>query len=105
MPPATEAVAPPTNIINDINMSVAGLANSQLIVVKPAVLPLIPSNNETAIFIDEKNYKNKFEEYLSDSDNKRWSEIAKAGREYALNELNNDKAVESLIQLMKEFIK
>ena len=62
-------------------------------------------NNETAIFIDEKNYKNKFEEYLSDSDNKRWSEIAKAGREYALNELNNDKAVESLIQLMKEFIK
>ena len=48
---------------------------------------------------------NKLEEYLSDSDNKRWSEKAKAGREYALNELNNDKAVESLIQLMKEFIK
>ena len=62
-------------------------------------------DNETAVFINEKNYKNKFEEYLNDQDNKKWNEIAKSGREYVMNELNNDKAVESLIQLMEEFIK
>ena len=62
-------------------------------------------NNENCIFINEKNYQNKFEEYLNDTENKKWEEIAKAGRDYVLNEVNNDKAVESLIELIEEFIK
>ena len=62
-------------------------------------------NNETAIFIDGKNYKKKYEEYLSDPNNPKWEEIANAGHDYTLNNLTNDHAVESLIDIMKELIK
>ena len=62
-------------------------------------------NNETAIFINEKNYKQKFEEYLADPDNLKWEEIANAGREYTMQNLTNDNAVESLVEIMKELIK
>jgi hypothetical protein len=61
-------------------------------------------NNETAIFINEKNYKQKFEEYLADPDNSKWEEIANAGREYTMENLTNDNAVESLVEIMKELI-
>ena len=61
-------------------------------------------DGETAIFINEKNYKDKFMEYLSDTQNPKWEKIANAGRKYALSELNNDKAVESLIQLMESYL-
>jgi hypothetical protein len=57
---------------------------------------------ETAIFINEKNYKNKLEEFLNDSDNPKWAEIANAGREYTMKNLTNDAASESLVELMKE---
>lgn len=60
---------------------------------------------ETAIFINEKNYKEKFMEYLSDVENPKWEKIALEGRKYALDELNNDKAVESLVDLMITLIK
>jgi len=62
-------------------------------------------DGETAIFINEKNYKKKMEEFLNDTDNSKWEEIAKAGREYTMKNLTNDKAVESLVTLMKEFVK
>ena len=62
-------------------------------------------NNKTAIFINEKNYKEKFEEYLNDIDNPKWEEIAKAGEKYTISELNNDKAVNSLVDLMKIALK
>jgi len=61
-------------------------------------------DGETAIFINENNYKNKFEEFLSDPDNPKWEEIANAGRKYTLEELNNDKAVESLVEIMESLI-
>jgi hypothetical protein len=61
-------------------------------------------DGETAIFINEKNYKEKFEEYLSDPENPKWEKIAKAGREFTLKNYNNDKAVESLVELMKSLI-
>ena len=61
-------------------------------------------DNESAIFINENNYKEKFEEFLNDPDNTKWEEISTAGRNYAINELNNDKAVESLVNLMKSLI-
>ena len=61
-------------------------------------------DGETAIFINEKNYKSKFEEYLADVDNSKWEHIANAGRQYAITELSNDKAVDSLVDLMEELI-
>ena len=59
-------------------------------------------DNETSIFINEKNYKEKFQQYMSDLNNPKWEEIANAGREYTMNNLTNDQAVNSLIELMKE---
>ena len=61
-------------------------------------------DGKTAIFINEKNYKEKFEEYLSDIENSKWEQIAKNGKEYVLNNLNNDIAVNSLVDLMRELI-
>jgi len=61
-------------------------------------------DNETAIFIDEKNYKKKFEDFLADPDNLKWKEIATNGREYVINNLSNYQATDSLVSLMKEFL-
>jgi len=61
-------------------------------------------NNETAIFINEKNYKEKFLEYLNDNENKKWKEIADAGNEFALRNFNNDIGVNNLADLMEELI-
>jgi len=61
-------------------------------------------DNKTAIFINEKNYKHKFEEFLSEPDNPKWEKIANAGRKFTMEELNNDKAVESLVNLMRDII-
>ncbi len=62
-------------------------------------------NNESCIFINENNYKNKFEEFLSDPDNTKWEEIATLGRDFAMNELNNDNAVETIVDSIKKLIK
>lgn len=61
-------------------------------------------DGENAIFINENNYKQKFKEYLSDPQNPRWKKIADAGRKYVLEQLNNDKAVDSLVDLMEKVI-
>ena len=61
-------------------------------------------DNETAIFINEKNYKKRFEEFLNDPDNPNWEQIANAGKEYVMHNLTNDVAVEKLIDLMNDFI-
>ena len=53
-----------------------------------------------AIFINENNYKEKFEEYLADTNNPKWENIARAGREYALNKLNKHN---TLIDLSADF--
>jgi len=62
-------------------------------------------DGETAIFINEKNYKQKFNEYLNDPNNPKWELIANQGRKHALENLNNDKAVTSLVELMEEILK
>lgn len=61
-------------------------------------------DNETSVFINEKNYKQKFQEYLSDPNNPKWERIAAAGREFTLKNHTNDKAAESLVELMKSLI-
>ncbi len=59
---------------------------------------------KNAIFINEKNYKEKFNEFLHNKDNPEWKKIANAGRTHTLANLNNDKMVESLIELIEEII-
>ena len=61
-------------------------------------------DGENAIFINQKNYKSKFESYLSDVDNPKWKEIANSSREYVMNNLTNDHAVNSLVELMEEYV-
>ena len=61
-------------------------------------------NNESAIFINEKNYVQKFEEYLSDIKNPKWAKIANEGRELSMKKYNNDEGVKSLIELMEEYV-
>ncbi len=60
-------------------------------------------DGENAIFINEKNYKEKFQEYLSDINNPKWKEMANLGRDHAMKNFNNDKGIESLVELIKEF--
>lgn len=62
-------------------------------------------DEETAIFINEKNYKEKFNEYLKDLDNPKWEKIATAGRKHSLENFNNDVGINSLVDLMEELIK
>jgi hypothetical protein len=62
-------------------------------------------DNETAIFINEKNYQSKLEEFISDPDNSKWEQISNAGREYTLKNLTNDQAVSELVKIMRELIK
>lgn len=59
---------------------------------------------KTAIFINEGNYKDKFNEYLSDINNPKWEIIAKNGREFAMKNFNNDKGVDELVNLMENLI-
>ncbi len=61
-------------------------------------------DGETVIFINEKNYEDKFEEFLNDPDNPKWEKIANAGRQYVMNNLTNDNAVEKLVELMKKLL-
>ena len=61
-------------------------------------------DNETAIFINEKNYQEKFNEYLSDIENRKWGEIAQAGKEFAMRNFNNDEGVKSLVELMRTLV-
>jgi len=61
-------------------------------------------DGENAIFINENNYKEKFQNYLLDSDNSNWSEIAKAGRDYTMKRFSNDEAVKELVSLIKEIL-
>ena len=61
-------------------------------------------DNESAIFINEKNYKEKFDEYILDLNNPKWRKIANAGREHAMKTFNNDEGVNSLIEFFKEFM-
>jgi hypothetical protein len=61
-------------------------------------------DGKNAIFIDESNYNKKFSEFLQNPDDPNWEQIAKNGREYALENFSNDKATEKLVQLMEELI-
>ena len=61
-------------------------------------------DGETAIFINEKNYEKKIESFLNDIDNPKWEKIANNGRKFTMDNLSNDNAVESLVELFKSLI-
>lgn len=61
-------------------------------------------DDETSIFINEKNYEQKFEEYLANPNDQKWERIANAGREFTLRNYTNDHAATSLVQLMMTLI-
>ena len=61
-------------------------------------------DQKTAIFINEKNYEKKFEEFLNDSNNPKWEKIAANGKKFTMEKLSNDRAVESLVEIMKNLI-
>ena len=60
-------------------------------------------DGKNAIFINEKNYEKKLSEFISDPKNTKWSEIAENGRKYTMNNLTNDNAANSLVNLFKEY--
>ena len=57
-----------------------------------------------AIFINEDNYKEKFQEYLDDPENSRWETIAESGRAYTIKNFNSDVATSSLVNLIKSLL-
>ncbi len=59
-------------------------------------------DKKDCIVINEDNYKDRFEEYLADTDNPTWQRIAEAGRSYAMRKFNNNKAVEDILGLIEE---
>ena len=59
------------------------------------------TDGENAIFINDKNYEEKFQEYLSDPDNKKWEQIASSGKEFTMKNFSNDEAVKQLIILFE----
>ena len=61
-------------------------------------------DGKSAIFVNERNYQQKFEEFLESSDDPIWEQIANSGRNHVLNNYNNDLAVESLVNLFKKII-
>ena len=61
-------------------------------------------DQENTIFINEKNYEEKFQEYLENVEDTKWRNIAEKGRKFVIDNLNNDKAVESLVELMQRAI-
>jgi len=61
-------------------------------------------DKENSIFINENNYKQKFQEYLDDPKNSKWKEIANSGRDYVMKNLTNDNAINSLVDVMNDLI-
>ena len=61
-------------------------------------------DNETCVYINESNYVEKFNEFLETRDDPKWEKIASNGRKFALENFNNDVAVNSLVDLIKELI-
>lgn len=57
---------------------------------------------ESAVFIDSKNYKERIGRYLESPDDPSWARIAEAGRRHAVENLNNDRAVEAVVRIAEE---
>lgn len=61
-------------------------------------------DGKTAVFIDESNYQDRFQEYLDGPGDPKWRRIADAGRTYTMNNLTNDTAADKLYCLMRTIL-
>ncbi|GAI91604.1 unnamed protein product, partial [marine sediment metagenome] len=61
-------------------------------------------DGETAIFINESNYQQKYQQYLDDTDNPAWQRIAEQGRAYTLAKFENKVEINRLVSLIEELI-
>lgn len=61
-------------------------------------------DGETAIFINEKNFRHKFQAFLNSTEDPEWQKIAERGRKFVMENLTNDHAVISLVHLMKDIL-
>jgi len=59
---------------------------------------------ESSVFINEMNYCQKFDEFISDSSNPKWMKIAKTGREFVMSHYTNNHTIAELIKRIKEVI-
>ena len=59
---------------------------------------------KSAIFINEKNYKEKFKEYLDSVDDSKWAKIANEGRNHVLTKLTNDNGVKQFIDHIENIL-
>lgn len=102
---AVIAAASPTTAIKYWENTAAGCLTFMEITKKNRGLHIGFKDGISAIFINEKNYKEKFQEFIEDPNNPKWEKIANEGRQHALKNLNNDNAAKSLEAFMKDFIK
>jgi hypothetical protein len=56
------------------------------------------------IYFTESNCDEKFNEYLKDYKNPKWQEIAKAGKEYAWNNLTNDHSIVAIKEMIQKYL-
>lgn len=61
-------------------------------------------DGKTAVFINEYNYQDRFQEYLDDPNDVKWRRIADTGRTYTMNNLTNDTAADKLYCLMRTIL-
>lgn len=57
-------------------------------------------DRETAVFINEKNYREVFQEYFDTIDDPKWERIAEAGRVHVLENFRADVQVNKLVDIM-----
>ena len=54
------------------------------------------------IYIDQHNYKEKFQEFLNDPDNPKWKQIADNGRQLVLDNYTNEREVKRFVQYLEQ---
>lgn len=59
-------------------------------------------DGENCIAINETNYIQKFDEYINEPDNPRWERIAKCGREFVMENYENQVQINKLIDLVMQ---
>lgn len=61
-------------------------------------------DRETAVFINDKNYKEVFQEYFATLDDPKWERIADAGRKHVLKNFSSDIQVSKLVDIMIDML-
>ena len=59
-------------------------------------------DGKTAIFIDDKNYKEMLQEHLDGSDDSRWKRGAQSGKKHAPGDLSNGRGAEMPVRIIRK---